>query len=132
MEPLSEVASGGEMSRFLLALKTILSEVDGSSTLFFDEIDVGVSGRISSAIANLLQELSTYRQVFCITHQPLIAAAATHHFSVSKHVIDGITRSNVQSLDQLNDRQQELAELAGGDLIQARAYAASLLAKKAA
>ncbi len=132
LAPLSEVASGGEMSRFLLALKTLLSAVDGSSTLLFDEIDSGVSGRVSKAIASLLKELSINRQVFCITHQPLIAAAADHHFVVSKVVKDDITYSNVSMLTTKSDREQELAELAGGDLAEARIYAASLLEQLAA
>ena len=87
MAPLTEVASGGEMSRFLLALKTTLADVDGSSTLLFDEIDAGVSGRVSGAMADLLQTLARQRQVFCVTHQPLVAAVADHHFRVSKHAV---------------------------------------------
>ena len=132
LAPLAEIASGGEMSRFLLALKTILAEVDGSSTLLFDEIDTGVSGRITGSIANLLKESSRYRQVFCVTHQPLIAAAADHHFVVNKSFEEGRTYSSVQQLLQYKDRQKELAELAGGDLIEAKNYAASLLDQHAA
>ena len=82
LSPLGEVASGGEMSRFLLALKTCLADVDGSSTLLFDEIDSGVSGRVSGEMANLLRTMAEHRQVFCVTHQPLVAAAADHHFRV--------------------------------------------------
>jgi len=132
LEPLVEVASGGEMSRFLLALKTVLSNVDGCSTLLFDEIDTGVSGRISAAIANVLKDLSINRQVFCVTHQPLVAAVADHHFRVVKSVKNGITRSTVSQLHELRDRQRELAELAGGDFEEARVYAASLLDHQAA
>ncbi len=132
LAPLSEVASGGEMSRFLLALKTILSQVDGSSTLLFDEIDAGVSGRISGAIANVLKELAVNKQVFCITHQPLVAAAAHHHFSVTKSVREGMTHSTVKHLPAFQDRQKELAELAGGEIKEANAYAASLLDQQAA
>ena len=130
LAPLTEVASGGEMSRFLLALKTALAAVDGSSTLLFDEIDSGVSGRVSGAMAELLRSLARHRQVFCVTHQPLVAAGADHHFRVSKDVQDGITRSRVSYLRDTQQRQLELAELAGGD--QARAYAASLLDQKSA
>mgnify|MGYP001166505765 FL=1 len=130
LAPLAEVASGGEMSRFLLALKTTLAAVDGSGTLLFDEIDTGVSGRISGAIGELLHSMARHRQVFCVTHQPLVAAKAEHHFRVSKHVSDGMTRSRVSRLRDTQQRQQELAELAGGD--QADAYAASLLERKAA
>ena len=125
MAPLTEVASGGEMSRFLLALKTILAGVDGSSTLLFDEIDAGVSGRVSGAMADLLHALSRQRQVFCVTHQPLVAAVADHHFQVSKEVIEGETHSRVSHLQDTRARRQELAALAGGE--QADAYAASLL-----
>ncbi len=132
LAPLGEVASGGEMSRFLLALKTVLSNLDGSKTLFFDEIDSGVSGRVSGAVAAMLKDLSINRQVFCVTHQPLIAAVADHHFRVGKSVESGRTKSDVIHLCDLKDRQLELAELAGGDFAEARAYAASLLDHKAA
>ena len=130
LAPLKEVASGGEMSRFLLALKTTLAAVDGSSTLLFDEIDAGGSGRISGALAELLQTLAQRRQVFCVTHQPLVAAVADHHFRVSKHVEDGVTHSRVSRLRDTQERRQELADLAGGD--QADAYAASLLDQRTA
>ena len=130
MAPLTDVASGGEMSRFLLALKTILAAVDGSSTLLFDEIDAGVSGRVSGAMADLLHSLARQRQVFCVTHQPLVAAVADHHFQVSKTVINGETHSRVSYLRDTQARRQELAELAGGE--QADAYAASLLDQRSA
>ncbi len=132
LAPLAEVASGGEMSRFLLALKTCLADVDGSSTLLFDEIDSGVSGRVSGEMANLLRTMAKHRQVFCVTHQPLVAAAADHHFRVSKEVADGETRSRVSHLRDTQARRQELAELAGGDFDDAQAYAASLLEQRAA
>jgi len=132
LAPLCEVASGGEMSRFLLALKSVLCNIDSSITLLFDEIDSGVSGRVSSAIAQVLKDLSANRQVFCITHQPLIAAVADHHFRVVKTVEDGITRSDVLHLSNIQDRESELAELAGGDSCETRAYAASLLEHNAA
>ena len=132
LAPLVDVASGGEMSRFLLALKTVLSEVNGSSILVFDEIDAGVSGKISGTMATLMKKLSTKNQVFCITHQPIIAAAADQHYSVSKSIKDGVALSTVTYLSDFNERQQEIAELAGGDLEKARIYAASLLEHEAA
>ncbi len=133
LAPLSQVASGGEMSRFLLAFKKVLLTKDnGPFTILFDEIDSGVSGRISGEIAQVLKDLSSHRQVFCITHQPLIAAYADNHFAVTKSVIDGITYSKVSSLDNLAARKKELAQLAGGDFDDAQIYAGSLLAKKAA
>ncbi len=127
LAPLAEVASGGEMSRFLLALKTCLASADPHVTLLFDEIDTGVSGRVSGAMAELLRRLAERRQVFCVTHQPLVAAAADHHFRVSKQVQDGLTHTRVSQLRDTRERQAELAELAGGDSGEAQSYAASLL-----
>ena len=127
LAPLAEVASGGEMSRFLLALKTCLAAADPHVTLLFDEIDAGVSGRVSGAMAELLRRLAAQRQVFCITHQPLVAAAADHHFRVSKAVEGDQTHTRVSQLRDTQARQAELAELAGGDLGEAHSYAASLL-----
>ena len=131
LAPLAEVASGGEMSRFLLALKTCLAAADQHVTLLFDEIDSGVSGRVSGAMAQLLQQLAARRQVFCVTHQPLVAAAADHHYRVSKVVEGGTTHTRVSHLRDTQARQAELAELAGGDPGEARSYAASLLKRAA-
>lgn len=132
LAPLAEVASGGEMSRFLLALKTALAAADAHVTLLFDEIDTGVSGRVSGAMAELLRQLAASRQVFCVTHQPLVAAAADHHFRVSKEVIQGSTHTRVAQLLDTAARQAELAELAGGDSGEAHSYAASLLGQRVA
>jgi DNA repair protein RecN (Recombination protein N) len=131
LAPLAEVASGGEMSRFLLALKTCLAAADQHVTLLFDEIDTGVSGRVSGAMAELLQRLAQQRQVFCVTHQPLVAAAADHHFRVAKEVSGGVTHTRVSQLRDTQARQAELAELAGGDSGETRSYAASLLKRAA-
>ena len=131
LAPLAEVASGGEMSRFLLALKTCLAAADQHVTLLFDEIDTGVSGRVTGAMAELLQRLAQQRQVFCVTHQPLVAAAADHHFQVAKEVRDGATHTRVSQLRDTQARQAELAELAGGDFGETRSYAASLLKRAA-
>ncbi len=89
LQPLVEIASGGEMSRFLLALKACFSRVDPINTMVFDEIDVGVSGRVAQAIAEKLHQLSREHQVLCVTHQPLVAAMADAHYHVGKHVIPG-------------------------------------------
>ncbi|MEB3266101.1 MAG: DNA repair protein RecN [Cyanobacteriota bacterium] len=131
LAPLVEVASGGEMSRFLLALKTCLAAGDPHVTLLFDEIDTGVSGKVSGAMAELLRRLAGQRQVFCVTHQPLLAAAADHHFKVAKEVVGGHTHTRVTPLRDALARQAELAELAGGDSGEARTYAASLLGRPA-
>ena len=132
LEPLAESASGGEKSRVLLAIKSIFSSSELTNLLIFDEIDSGVSGSVSSFVAKLLHEISNHRQVFCITHQPLIAAYADNHFSLKKTVIDGCTKSTVVNLKETSDRQRELALLAGGEIVEANAYAASLLEHKAA
>lgn len=126
MQPLNEIASGGEMSRFLLALKTCFAQIDPIGTLVFDEIDVGVSGRVSQAIALQLYQLGRDRQVLCVTHQPIVAAIADRHFHVSKHVMtESVAASNgagaiaerttvrVQLLEP-DQRKQELAQIAGG------------------
>lgn len=88
LQPLTEIASGGEMSRFLLALQASFSQIDSVGTLIFDEIDVGVSGRVTQAIAEKLYQLSQRHQVLCVTHQPIVAAMADHHFRVSKQLIE--------------------------------------------
>ncbi|KAM3102163.1 DNA repair protein RecN [Phormidesmis sp. 146-12] len=88
LQPLTETASGGEMSRFLLALQACFSQVESVGTLVFDEIDVGVSGRVAQAIAEKLHQLSRHHQVLCVTHQPIVAAMADQHFHVDKQVID--------------------------------------------
>jgi DNA repair protein RecN (Recombination protein N) len=139
MQPLAEIASGGEMSRFLLALKACFSRVDAIATLIFDEIDVGVSGRVAQAIAEKLHQLSRQHQVLCVTHQPLVAAMADTHFRVGKQVISATasprrqkaaeerTVVRITALDAAA-RRDELAQLAGGRSHQeAIAFADSLL-----
>lgn len=121
LQPLSEIASGGEMSRFFLALKTCFAHADPISTMIFDEIDMGVSGRVAQAIAKQLWQLSRDRQVLCVTHQPIIAAIADQHFQVAKqtHTLDSpqgpCERTTVQvKLLGLTQRKQELAHIASG------------------
>ncbi|NEP62159.1 MAG: DNA repair protein RecN [Symploca sp. SIO2G7] len=138
LQPLTETASGGEMSRFLLAFKACFSKVDSISTLIFDEIDVGVSGRVAQTIAEKLYQLSQNRQVLCVTHQPLVAAMADAHFHVDKQVIansekksDERTVVRVKGLDE-TARREELAQLVGGRSHQEGiAFAESLLAQAA-
>jgi len=95
LQPLTEIASGGEMSRFLLALQASFSQIDPVGTLVFDEIDVGVSGRVTQAIAEKLHQLSQHHQVLCVTHQPIVAAMADHHWRVSKQVIESDSEQRV-------------------------------------
>ncbi|MEN9245118.1 MAG: DNA repair protein RecN [Thermostichales cyanobacterium SRBZ-1_bins_19] len=129
LQPLAAIASGGEMSRILLALKLVFSQVDPVPTLVFDEIDTGVSGKVAQAIANTLHHVAQQRQVLVVTHQPLIAAVAQHHWRVEKVVRDGQTYVQVQVLEG-SQRRQELAQLAGGDAAAlALAFVDSLLAQ---
>ena len=140
IQPLTEIASGGEMSRFLLALKACFHRGNEVGTMIFDEIDVGVSGRVAQAIAEKLHQLSQGHQVLCVTHQPLIAAMADRHFRVDKLVINKARNSNdeqrtvvrVSSLDNLTTRREELAQLAGGKSAnEAISFAESLLLQAA-
>ena len=145
LQPLTAIASGGEMSRFLLALKASFSQADAVETLVFDEIDVGVSGRVAQAIAEKLHQLSQGHQVLCVTHQPLVAAMADRHFRVDKQTINQVkgkkennghneerTVVRVTTLDNLTKRREELAQLAGGKSAQdAQAFAESLLTQAA-
>ncbi|MCM0591426.1 MAG: DNA repair protein RecN [Gloeotrichia echinulata IR180] len=142
IQPLTEIASGGEMSRFLLALKACFSQADTAGTMVFDEIDVGVSGRVAQAIAEKLYQLSYNHQVLCVTHQPLVAAMADRHFRVDKQTINQNqgdktntqqrTVVRVTTLDNLTTRREELAQLAGGkSATDAIAFAESLLLQAA-
>lgn len=142
LQPLAVTASGGEMSRFLLALKTCFSQQEGVDTLVFDEIDVGVSGRVAQAIGEKLWQLGRHHQVLCVTHQPMVAALADTHWRVGKQVIDsGATPAPPDGEEavrtvvrvaplSLPERRQELAQLAGGATHQeALAFAESLLSQ---
>lgn len=112
--PLARVASGGELSRLMLALKAIVARADPVPTLVFDEIDVGIGGRVAHHVAAKLQQVARDRQVFAITHLAQIAARADHHLLVNKRVTDGTTLTTVAEL-RGRDRLQELARLLGGD-----------------
>ncbi|MDP5339022.1 MAG: DNA repair protein RecN [Nodularia sp. (in: cyanobacteria)] len=138
LQPLIAIASGGEMSRFLLALKACFCQVDAAETMVFDEIDVGVSGRVAQAIAEKLHQLSQNNQVLCVTHQPLVAAMADRHFRVDKQTIsqgsntEQRTVVRVTNLENLSHRREELAQLAGGkSATDAIAFAESLLLQAA-
>jgi len=128
-KPLSETASGGEMSRFLLALKSCFSQAEQKlQTLIFDEIDTGVSGRVAGAIGQKLRQLAQQQQVLCVTHQPLVAALADLHLRVEKQFSASRTVVAVIWLTDPKTRRDELAQLAGGDKDEnAIAFADSLL-----
>ncbi len=113
LKPINKIASGGELSRIMLALKNVLAETEQVTTLIFDEVDTGVSGRAAVKVARKLFEVSRGRQVLCVTHLPQIAAMGDVHFSVEKGEADGRTFTRVERLDR-SQRREELARLSGG------------------
>ncbi len=115
-KPLSKVASGGEVSRIMLALKTILAKNDKLPLLIFDEIDTGISGRISQKVGHALKSLAAFHQVISITHQPQIAALADIHFSVEKKVVEERVVSSIKKLKN-EERIREVAKLLSGEII---------------
>ncbi|MCS7257445.1 MAG: DNA repair protein RecN [Thermomicrobium sp.] len=111
--PLARIASGGELARLMLALKSILSEVDDTPTLVFDEIDVGIGSRSAQVVGERLWQLAREHQVIVISHLPQIAAFADRHFKITKHVVDGTTETRVQLLEG-EARLEELAAMLDG------------------
>lgn len=116
LRPLREVGSGGELSRIMLSIKTVLADTEGVSTLIFDEIDSGISGRTAEKVGEKLQKIAKNHQVILITHLPQIAAKADHHFLIEKTVEDGVTHTKIHPLTE-KESIEELARLLGGDEI---------------
>ncbi|MDB4890181.1 MAG: repair protein RecN [Gemmatimonadetes bacterium] len=112
--PLARVASGGELSRVMLALKTILARLDRVGTLIFDEVDAGIGGRVGLQVGETMRRVASYHQVFAITHLPQIAARGHHHILVSKGARGGVTTADVVVLDG-DERVAEIARMLGGD-----------------
>ena len=111
--PLSKIASGGELSRIMLAIKSVLSDKDSIGTLIFDEIDTGISGRAAMKVGNQLKKVAAGRQVLCVTHLAQIAAKADNHFYIEKNVIGQRTVTDIKTLD-FEGRKYELARIIGG------------------
>ncbi|NTV13171.1 MAG: DNA repair protein RecN [Desulfobulbaceae bacterium] len=130
LKPLAKVASGGELSRLMLALKGLLARQDQVATVVFDEIDAGISGQTAEAVARKIRSLAAHHQVICITHLPQIAAAADEHFTVSKSLVSERTQTTIARLAPA-ERVGELARMLDGDSATAktRAYAEELLGK---
>jgi len=128
--PLARIASGGEMSRVMLALKTVLAEVDDVPSLVFDEIDSGVGGRVAHQVAARLAGVAENHQVFAITHLPQIASRASAHLYVEKIQSDGLASARVRMLEG-EERVEELARMLGGDPGReaSRRHAAELLSE---
>ena len=115
-KPIAKIASGGELSRIMLALKNVTAEKDSIDTLIFDEIDTGVSGRAAQKIGLKLKEIGQIRQVICVTHLSQIAVMANEHLLIEKNDIDGRTVTSVKQLD-MDGRKLEIARIMGGDNI---------------
>ena len=131
--PIARVASGGELSRVMLALTTILARLDRVGTLIFDEVDAGIGGRVGLQVGETMRRLAAYHQVFAITHLPQIAARAHHHILVSKGARGGVTTADVVVLAS-DERVAEIARMLGGDPESevSRAHARELLETAAA
>lgn len=114
--PLVRIVSGGELSRVMLALKTIFARVEGVTSIIFDEVDTGVSGRVAQAIADKIKLIAANSQVLCITHLPQVAAVAQHHFLISKHLQKQRTVTEVKHLNN-QERVDELARMLAGEKI---------------
>ncbi|MEO6432904.1 MAG: DNA repair protein RecN, partial [Sphingomicrobium sp.] len=125
---LTKIASGGELSRFILALKVALAEAGNASTMIFDEIDRGVGGAVASAIGERLARLAERSQVLVVTHSPQVAARAAHHYRIEKtHGPEG-SRTTVRKLES-DERREEIARMLSGANVteEARAQATKLL-----
>lgn len=112
-KPIAKIASGGELSRIMLAIKNVLADKDEIDTLIFDEVDTGISGSAAQKVGLKLREVSKDRQVICVTHLAIIAALADKHFLIRKNVKEGKTFTDVQTLD-FAGRERELARIMGG------------------
>ena len=113
LKPLQKIISGGEMSRFMLALKNITARLDGIDTMVFDEIDTGISGYIAQVVAEKLYNISVSRQVIAVTHLPQLASMADNHYKIEKKETADKTITNVKKLDE-DGELQEIARLFGG------------------
>ena len=116
LKPLSDIASGGELSRIMLGIKTILANVDNIETLIFDEIDTGISGRTAQMVAEKMKIIADKHQVICITHLPQIAAMADDHYLIVKNTVDNSTKTEIKKLD-FEEAVTELSRMLGGAVI---------------
>ena len=113
VQPITKVASGGELSRISLALQVVIASIGRIPTMIFDEVDVGVGGRVAEIVGKLLRELGNSRQVICVTHLAQVAAQGNRHFQVSKRTESDSTQTRIESLPE-NDRVREIARMIGG------------------
>jgi DNA repair protein RecN (Recombination protein N) len=116
LKPLAAIASGGELSRVVLALKSLLAQSESVATIVFDEVDAGIGGAVAEVVGRKLAEIATRHQVLCITHLPQIARFGARHFRISKEVVDGRTRTDITLLSAA-ERTREVARMLGGEKI---------------
>ena len=129
---LSKVASGGEMSRIMLAIKAVLASYDNTSSLVFDEIDTGISGKAANAVAEKLAKISEKHQVLCISHLPNIAAVADYHYFISKNIVNERTSTSIKQLNE-EEKIHEIARISSGEINEISIkYAEKLRCKKIA
>lgn len=122
LKPLSRIASGGELSRIMLAMKTILARSSSVETIVFDEVDSGIGGAAAEVVGDKLRSLAGYHQILCITHLPQIASKGMTHFMVEKQVVEGRTRTVISELG-FEERVKEIARLLGGKKVSQKAVA---------
>jgi DNA repair protein RecN (Recombination protein N) len=116
LKPLSSIVSGGELSRVVLAIKAILAQTESVETIVFDEVDAGIGGGVAEVVGRKLAALARHHQIICITHLPQIAKFGDHHFSISKHVSGGRTKTSINCLSG-SERINEIARMLGGEKI---------------
>ena len=128
MRPLARIASGGELSRLMLAIKSLCGVEDGGKTLVFDEVDAGIGGRVAEAVGKRLKKLARQNQVLCVTHLPQIAVFARNHYSVQKRLVDNRTETVAKSLAG-EEKIHEISRMLGGEVITetARRHAEEML-----
>jgi DNA repair protein RecN (Recombination protein N) len=128
LKALAKVASGGELSRMMLAMKAIFTKTQGITSIIFDEVDTGVSGRVAQAIANKIHLVASYSQVLCITHLPQVAAMADQHLYIEKEIIAERTKTHVKPLFGAERINEVARMLAGTDITElSLAHAKELL-----
>jgi DNA repair protein RecN (Recombination protein N) len=116
LKPLASIASGGELSRVVLALKALLAKTDAVETVVFDEVDAGIGGGVAEVVGKKLADLAEHHQIICITHLPQIAKFGDQHYRISKQVTKGRTRTSIRLLSD-EDRYKEIARMLGGEEI---------------
>ena len=116
LKPLAKIGSGGEISRIMLAIKTIISEIDNIETVVFDEIDTGISGVAAQQVGLKLKHISKDHQVICVTHHGIVAAMSDNHYCIEKTIFDGRTYSKIGKLDY-ESKVREISRIIGGSNI---------------